>query len=110
MDSAALISEFIFKNKHLKTINLEGLRGNFSELFEFEHILANVEKLRICAFQNVRSNIVERFLVKSRSLKELRICGIDDPTAALNSKISEKIIHSRFNGKSHKVWEFVFRL
>lgn len=110
IDSAALVSEFIFKNKHLKTINLEGIRGNISELFEFEHILLNVEQLRICAYQNIASNIIERFLMKSRSLKELRICGIDDPTAALNSKISEKIIHRRFDRRNDKVWEFVFRL
>lgn len=109
-DSAALISEFISKNKHLKTINLRGMRGNFLQLFEFEHILLNVEELSICAFQNVPSDVVERFLTQSRSLKVLRICGIDDKTNALESKISEKRMHVRNRRELDKDWEFVFRL
>lgn len=109
-DSGTLITEFISKNKHLKSIIVKGLRGDFQQLFEFEHILSNVEELNICGFENVSSAIIERFLAQSRSLKLLRICGIDGNTDILESKISEKIPHTRCDRQLKTVLEFIFRL
>lgn len=109
-DSAALISEFILKNKHLKTIHVKGIRGNFQQLFQFENVLSNVEELSICSFENVPSDIVDIFLKQSQSLKLLRICGIDGNTDALESKNCQKIPHIRWNRRLEKVLEFIFRL
>lgn len=108
-DSAIAISEFIFSNKHLKKINLRGIRGDFQQLFQYEHILSNVEELSICGCKNVSSDIIERFLTQCQSLKLLRICGIDSITDALESKISEKIMHNRANKNIDKTLEFIFR-
>lgn len=109
---SVLISEFISKNKHLKTIGLKGIQGDIQHLFESEHVLLNVKELSICGFQNISSDCIKCFLTQSQSLKLLRICGIDGNTDAIELKISERIPHVRWDGHPslEKVLEFVFRL
>lgn len=77
----------------MKRLDVAGINGNFEQFSPLE----NVEELAICGFENVPSDVVESFLTQRRSLKFLRICGIDDITSALESKISEKILHTRFS-------------
>lgn len=91
--SARSVLDCILQNKYLKRLDVAGINGNFEQFSPLE----NVEELAICGFENVPSDVVESFLTQRRSLKFLRICGIDDITSALESKISEKILHTRFS-------------
>lgn len=105
--ASAKIIEFISNNKHLKTIHLEGILIDFQQLFQLEHVLSNVEEMSICDLKNVSSDIIERFLTQCQSLRLFRICGIDNITDTLESKISEKIMHRSI--MSQKVLEYIFR-
>lgn len=80
--SAQKIVEFISENKHLKTINIQGITNRLSieifRLFEFEHTLLNLEELIIDGIyepwsDNIPTDSLFRFLKRNVSLKRISL-------------------------------------
>lgn len=97
--SDAAISHFVSQNEYIKSIEVYCVDVSVViQLFQLENVLSNVEMLCICAYDDVPSDAVDGFLTQNRSLKLLKICGIDGMSDTIKSKISDKKMHKRCNG------------